>query len=73
MNPHFMNGKQLWSGTDYMNGKPNPQRGVRGLVTFTPFTERVHTQTVRLGFDAIPDDDTVAQIDIALKEILRRA
>jgi hypothetical protein len=73
MPAHFMNGPQLWSGTDYMHGRPNPQRGVRGVVTFSPFTDRVHTQTVRLGFDAIPDDDTVVRIVAALKEILDHA
>jgi hypothetical protein len=70
---HFMNGNQLWTGTDYMNGKPAPERGVRGVVTFTPFTERVHTQTVRLGFDALPDDGLIAQIGQALRSILDRA
>jgi hypothetical protein len=70
---HFMNGDQLWSGTDYMNGKPNAKRGVRGVVTFSPFTERVHTQTVRLGFDAIPEDDVVGDIRRTLSEILENA
>jgi hypothetical protein len=73
MPAHFINGTQLWTGTDYMNGTPAVQRGVRGFVTFSPFTERVHTQTVRLGFDAIPEDAVVADIDRALREILSHA
>jgi len=73
MPEHFMNGPQLWSGTTYLNGRPSPARGGRGVVTFSPFTDRVHTQTVRLGFDAIPEDDVVSEIVRALKEILDRA
>jgi len=68
----FMNGPQLWSGTTYLNGSPNAPRGSRGVVTFSPFTDRVHTQTVKLGFSAIPDDDVVSEIGIALRQILDR-
>jgi hypothetical protein len=73
MPEHFMNGDKFWSGTSYMNGKANPPRGGRGVVTFSPFTARVHTQTVRLGFAAIPDDGVVSDINVALKEILDHA
>jgi hypothetical protein len=73
MPEHFMNGDRFWSGTDYMSGQPGPPRGVRGVVTFSPFTKRVHAQTVRLGFDATPDDGVVSDIGVALKEILDNA
>jgi hypothetical protein len=73
MAPHFMNGNQLWSGRDYMTGSPKIQAGARGVVTFSPFSARVHTQTVRLGFEAIPDADLVAEICRELNALVDRA
>lgn len=72
MRPHFMNGKQLWSGTSYDRGSPQLSPGP-GLVRFTPFTELVEQQDITLGFTEIPDVEGAMAIDRALGAMLDRA
>jgi hypothetical protein len=72
MPAHFINGDQLWTGTDYTNGKPAPGGG-RGRVTFSPFSDDVPVQTVVLGFDELPERDRVREIHAELSRTLQRA
>lgn len=72
MRPHFMNGSQLWSGTDYMHGSSQLTPGP-GLVRFTPFTQRVEPQDITLGFAQVPDVEGAMAIDRALGAMLDRA
>lgn len=72
MEPHFMNGRQLWTGTNYMNGarghKPGP-----GYVHFTPFTKKVEPQSVLIGFAKMPDQEGAELVLHGLEEMLDRA
>jgi len=70
---HFMNGRQLWMGTEYTRGAPPTTRGGRGMIHFTPFTDRVHTQHVELGFEEMPEDDRVREIVAELSALLDRS
>jgi hypothetical protein len=67
--PHFLNGRQLWSGTSYMNGHPHAGGG-RGRVQFTPFTKRIELQDVSLGFEELPNAERTEEILRALEAIL---
>lgn len=70
--PHFMNGPQLWRGTDYMNGSAELHTGP-GRIRFTPFSKLVEPQVVTLGFSRLPDPDTARAINAQLCELLDRA
>lgn len=67
-----MNGRQLWTGTNYMNGarghKPGP-----GYVHFTPFTKKVEPQSVLIGFAKMPDQEGAELVLHGLEEMLDRA
>ncbi len=70
--PHFLNGRQLWSGTSYMNGKSGKRPGP-GYVQFAPFTKKVEPQVVRIGFARMPDEAGVEAVLRGLESILERA
>jgi len=72
LRPHFINGTQLWTGTDYMNGRSGHDGG-SGFVTFQPFTDRLEQQEVVLGFAALPDEATTNRIHELLRSVLDRA
>jgi hypothetical protein len=72
LRPHFMNGSQLWSGSDYMNGSPSLTPGP-GRVRFTPFSERVAPQSITLGFAQLPTQDQALAINAELSRLLERA
>lgn len=72
--PHyFMNGPQLWKGTSYLDGKPAEGGGGAGRITFSPFTDRVETQSVTLGFARVPDARGIELIQSELRRILDAA
>lgn len=70
--PHFMNGPQLWRGTDYMNGSAELHAGP-GRIRFTPFSKLVEPQVVTLGFSRLPDPDTARAIHAQLCQLLDSA
>ncbi len=70
--PHFMNGPHLWTGMNYRNGQPVTELGP-GRVEFKEFTERVEPQTIRLGFERVPDPATLERLRAELREILDRS
>jgi hypothetical protein len=70
--PHFVNGNQLWTGRTYMDGAPATASGP-GRVDFTAWSEHVPPQKVTLGFAAVPDADTVAEIQRELARLVDRA
>lgn len=70
--PHFLNGRQLWTGTSYMNGKQGSKAGP-GYVQFTPFTKKVEQQAVRVGFAQLPDQEGVEAVLRGLEDVLERA
>jgi hypothetical protein len=70
--PHFLNGRQLWSGTTYVDGRPHAGGG-RGRVRFTPFTKRVELQSIDLAFEELPDDRATEAILRSLESLLDRA
>lgn len=70
--PHFLNGRQLWTGSDYMNGKNGAGRGP-GYVQFAPFTKKVEPQSVRVGFARMPDEAGVEEMLRGLEGVLQSA
>ncbi|HVY31389.1 MAG TPA: hypothetical protein VHB79_32775 [Polyangiaceae bacterium] len=70
--PHFMNGHQLWTGTDYMNGAPATGTGP-GRIHFTPFGKHVEPQAVTLAFSRLPDQEGARALNLALCELVERA
>jgi hypothetical protein len=69
--PHFMNGQQLWTGTDYMHGKPGMRQGP-GKIAFTPFGDLVELQAITLGFRELPEPADAQRINRALCQFLDR-
>lgn len=69
---HFMNGHQLWSGTDYRDGRPASPGGA-GRVRFSPFSERVQPQSISLGFAELPSQEEALAINAELCRLLDRA
>ncbi|MBS2019379.1 MAG: hypothetical protein JST00_41335 [Deltaproteobacteria bacterium] len=70
--PHFLNGFQLWTGTDYTNGtvaKP----GGPGRIAFRIFTKRVELQDITLAFARLPDQAAVDAIRGELEALVDRA
>jgi hypothetical protein len=70
--PHFMNGPQLWSGTDYMHGSATPGPGPCAI-RFTAFSDRVEPQDVTLAFGTPPDRALTDTIRAELAALLDRA
>jgi hypothetical protein len=71
--PHFLNGRQIWSGRTYLDGRSRPDGGGPGRVHFTPFTKRVEMQSIELAFDDVPNQARTEEILRALEAILDRA
>lgn len=69
---HFVNGNQLWTGTDYMNGK-QAKPGGPGRVAFRIFTKRVEQQDIMLGFARTPDQEALDGIRAELARLVDRA
>jgi hypothetical protein len=69
---HFMNGRQLWSGTDFMMGQPRRGGGGTGRIRFEPFTPRCEPQVVELGFRDLPDEAGALAIQAELEAWLDR-
>lgn len=69
---HFVNGNQLWTGTDYMNGKP-AKAGGPGRVAFRIFTKRVEQQDIMLGFARTPDQEALDGIRAELARLVDQA
>ncbi|MBX3193196.1 MAG: hypothetical protein KF819_39800 [Labilithrix sp.] len=69
---HFINGRQLWSGTSFMNGAPATGTGP-ARVRFAPFSDHVEVQSVTLGFASLPDHDRVQEINAELSRLLDHA
>jgi hypothetical protein len=67
--PHFVNGTQLWTGTDYMNGTVAVPGG-RGRVAMRIFTKRVEPQDITLAFERLPDQGTLDRIRAELAGLL---
>lgn len=67
--PHFMNGHQLWHGTDYTNGGRATTRG-RGRIAFQPFGQLVEQQHIELGFSKLPTERDAQTINRALCQLL---
>lgn len=70
--PHFMNGSQLWSGSDYRFGAPIVERGP-GRLRLEVFTDRVEPQTVEFGFARVPDAALLGRLSADLRGILDRS
>jgi hypothetical protein len=70
--PHFLNGRQLWSGDSYMNGKPAASAGP-GYLQFTPFSSLVEPQQVRIGFARLPEPEQVDTLLSTFRTMLDRA
>jgi hypothetical protein len=70
--PHFLNGRQLWSGATYMDGRP-AEAGGPGRLLMQVFTERVEPQPIELAFRRLPDAQQVHVILDALAALLDRA
>lgn len=68
---HFMNGPQLWTGTNYMNGR-RAEPGGPGQVRFNPFSDLVEPQSVTLGFEQLPTPELTAAIHAELSRLLDR-
>ncbi len=69
---YFMNGNQLWSGTDYNNGEWTQQPTGSGAISFRPFSNLVEQQDITLAFDVMPDQDQACRINLALGDLLER-
>ena len=73
LRPHFMNGNQLWSGTDYMTGRRVLQAEGSGVIAFRPFSASVEPQDLWLAFATLPEPDDAQTINRALCDLLERA
>ena len=69
----FMNGNQLWIGTDYRNGQFVAEPLGRGRVTFRPFGQLVEQQEITLAFATLPSQDDARDINQELCRMLDRA
>lgn len=58
---HFMNGRQLWTGTSYLDGGPADANGP-GRVRIPVFGKQFEPQQVELGFARLPAPERVAEI-----------
>ena len=70
--PHFLNGRQLWSGHTYMDGRP-AEPGGPGRVSMQVFTDRVEPQLIELAFRRLPDQERVHVVFGALAALLDQA
>lgn len=72
LQPYFMNGDQLWSGTDYTNGRWTKSPDGPGRIAFRPFGELVEQQDISLAFTRVPSQDDARAINRTLCEMLDR-
>jgi len=70
--PHFVNGRQLWTGTDHRSGAP-AQHGGPGRVALRVFTDRVEPQDLTLAFAELPHQAELDGIVAELGRLLDRA
>jgi hypothetical protein len=63
LDPHFINGDQLWIGSDYREGRFVAEPRGPGRVTFRPFSELVEPQEIELAFVALPSQEDARDID----------
>jgi hypothetical protein len=70
--PHFVNGRELWRGTSYLDGAPAAPGGP-GLVTMRPFTDRVELQELRVAFRRLPEKAAFANVLREIEALLDRA
>jgi hypothetical protein len=69
---YFMNGNQLWAGTDYRNGRWDQTPSGPGVIAFRPFGELVEQQDIWLAFAQLPAQDDARAINQALCQLLDR-
>jgi hypothetical protein len=69
---HFINGRELWAGKSYMDGRREVGTGP-GKVAFRAWSERVESQPVTLGFRELPDPRRVAEIIDTLNALVDRS
>lgn len=72
LRPYFMNGDQLWSGHDYMNGHWEQTPKGAGAIAFRPFSELVEQQDITLAFSQMPDQELARDINRSLCGMLDR-
>jgi hypothetical protein len=72
LTPYFMNGNQLWKGTDYRTGKFVPEPDGPGRVAFRPFSNLVEPQDVELAFATLPSQEDANDIHRELCRMLDR-
>ncbi len=72
LRPYFMNGNQLWGGTNYQNGRWIEHPEGEGLITFRPFSQRVEQQEISLAFATMPDQELAQRINRGLCDMLER-
>jgi hypothetical protein len=70
---HFLNGNQLWSGTDYASGSPAMVLKQRGRVAFRIFTEQIEPQDITLAFARLPEPRLLDSIRGELTRLVERA
>lgn len=69
---HFVNGRELWRGTSYLDGSPAVPGGP-GRVSMRPFTDRVELQDITVAFRELPDRMLFSAIQRELEQLLDRA
>ena len=65
-----MNGDQLWTGIDYMNGRWEQSPKGPGRIAFRPFSELVEQQDISLAFARMPSQDEAREINRTLCQML---
>lgn len=69
--PYFLNGRALWSGATYMDGKPAAPGG-RGVLRFQAMSDHVEPQSIELTLEAMPDPATLEALLAYLARALDR-
>lgn len=70
--PYFMNGNQLWIGSDYRDGQFVNEPLGAGRVTFYPFGDLVEMQEIEIAFVSLPSQDDARDINKELCRMLDR-
>lgn len=69
---YFMNGDQLWLGSDYMTGRREMEPQGSGWVAFRPFSKSVEPQEITLAFSTMPTEEDAREINRALCQMLEQ-
>jgi hypothetical protein len=69
---HFVNGREIWRGTSYLDGSPAVPGGP-GRVSMRPFTDRVELQDITVAFRELPGREAFSRILREIEELLDRA